>query len=117
MTQAKDHRYEAFLHGFVAARDPKNPRDTLVAIQEAETAWAGYCASGGLCIRLEEAAMIDWSRHETFVLEALSSHEAFVSGFITARAAKIQPLSLLMLDDAEAAGLIHLEHAEAAAHV
>ena len=32
-------RHEGFLHGFVAARDPKNPRDTLLALEEAERTW------------------------------------------------------------------------------
>jgi hypothetical protein len=32
-------RHEGFMHGFVAARDPKNPRDTLLALEEAERAW------------------------------------------------------------------------------
>lgn len=32
-------RHEAFVHGFVAARDPKNPRDTLLTLEEAERAW------------------------------------------------------------------------------
>lgn len=33
-------RHEGFLQGFVAARDPKNPRDTLLTLEEAERAWA-----------------------------------------------------------------------------
>ena len=37
-------RHEAFLHGFVAARDPKNPRDTLLALEDAERAWIIYLA-------------------------------------------------------------------------
>lgn len=32
-------RHEGFVRGFVAARDPKNPRDTLFALEEAERAW------------------------------------------------------------------------------
>ena len=32
-------RREAFVQGFVAARDPKNPRDTLLTLEEAERAW------------------------------------------------------------------------------
>lgn len=32
-------RHEGFMHGFVAACDPKNPRDTLLALEEAERAW------------------------------------------------------------------------------
>lgn len=32
-------RREAFIHGFVAARDPKNPRDTLLVLEEAERAY------------------------------------------------------------------------------
>jgi hypothetical protein len=32
-------RHEGFLHGFVVARDPKNPRDTLLVLEEAERAW------------------------------------------------------------------------------
>ncbi len=35
-------RHEAFVHGFVAARDPKKPRDTLLALEEAERAWDIY---------------------------------------------------------------------------
>lgn len=34
--------HETFLHGFVAARDPKNPRDTLLVLEEAEQAWNVY---------------------------------------------------------------------------
>ena len=33
-------RHEGFLHGFIAARDPKNPRDTLLVLEEAGRAWA-----------------------------------------------------------------------------
>lgn len=33
-------RREAFIHGFVAARDPRNPRDTLLVLEEAERAYA-----------------------------------------------------------------------------
>lgn len=32
-------RREAFVHGFVAGRDPKTPRDTLLVLEEAERAW------------------------------------------------------------------------------
>lgn len=32
-------RHEGFVHGFVAARDPKTPRDTLLILEEAERAW------------------------------------------------------------------------------
>jgi hypothetical protein len=32
-------RHEGFLQGFVAARDPKNPLDTLRTLEEAERAW------------------------------------------------------------------------------
>jgi hypothetical protein len=32
-------RHEGFIHGFVAARDTKTPRDTLLALEEAEKAW------------------------------------------------------------------------------
>ena len=32
-------RHEGFVHGFVAARDPKTPRDTLLVLEEAERAW------------------------------------------------------------------------------
>ncbi len=32
-------RHEGFVHGFVAAKDPKNPRDTLLTLEEAERAW------------------------------------------------------------------------------
>jgi hypothetical protein len=116
-TQAKDQRYEAFLHGFVAARDPRNPHDTLLALQEAEAAWASYCANDGFSVSLGEAAVIDWSRHETFVREAMSKHETFVHGFVAARAAKVQRLALLALDEAETAWRVHLGHTEAAAHV
>lgn len=116
-TEAKDRRYEAFLRGFVAARDPKNPHDTLLALQEAEAAWASYCTNNGFSVSLGEAAVIAWSRHETFVREALSRHETFVHGFIVARAAKVQRLSLLARDEAETAWHVHLSHTEAAAHV
>ena len=37
-------RHEGFLHGFVAARDPKNPRDTLHTLEEAARAWTVYVA-------------------------------------------------------------------------
>lgn len=32
-------RHEGFVHGFVAARDPKTPRDILLTLEEAERAW------------------------------------------------------------------------------
>lgn len=32
-------RHEGFVHGFVAARDPKTHRDTLLVMEEAERAW------------------------------------------------------------------------------
>ena len=32
-------RHEGFVHGFVAARDPKSPHDTLLVLEEAERAW------------------------------------------------------------------------------
>jgi hypothetical protein len=32
-------RHEGFVHGFVAARDPQTPRDTLLTLEEAERAW------------------------------------------------------------------------------
>ena len=35
-------RHEGFVHGFVAARDPKTPRDTLLTLEEAERAWVIY---------------------------------------------------------------------------
>jgi len=35
-------RHEGFVHGFVAARDPKTPRDTLLVLEEAEREWAIY---------------------------------------------------------------------------
>lgn len=35
-------RHEGFMHGFVAAREPKKPRDTLLALEEAERAWLIY---------------------------------------------------------------------------
>ena len=37
-------RHEAFLHGFVAARDPKNPGQTLRVLEEAERAWSVHFA-------------------------------------------------------------------------
>ena len=37
-------RHEGFVHGFVAARDPKNPRDTLLVLEEAERAWIVHLA-------------------------------------------------------------------------
>lgn len=37
-------RHESFVHGFVAARDPKNPHDTLLVLEEAERAWILHCA-------------------------------------------------------------------------
>ena len=35
-------RHEGFLHGFVAARNPKSARDTLLVLEEAERAWIIY---------------------------------------------------------------------------
>ena len=35
-------RHEAFIHGFVAARDPKYPGDTLRVLEEAEAAWLAH---------------------------------------------------------------------------
>lgn len=35
----KDLLRQGFMHGFVAARDPKTPRDTLLTLEEAERAW------------------------------------------------------------------------------
>ena len=32
-------RHEGFVHGFVAARDPKTPHATLLVLEEAERAW------------------------------------------------------------------------------
>lgn len=37
-------RREAFVHGFVAARDPKTPHDTLLMLEEAERAYILYAA-------------------------------------------------------------------------
>lgn len=37
-------RHEAFVHGFVAARDPKNPGATLLVLEEAEYAWKQHLA-------------------------------------------------------------------------
>ena len=37
-------RREAFVQGFVAARDPKTPRDTLLVCQEADQAWIVHLA-------------------------------------------------------------------------
>ena len=37
-------RHESFLHGFVTARDPKNPHDTLRVLEEAEHAWLVHLA-------------------------------------------------------------------------
>ena len=39
-------RHEGFVHGFVAARDPKTPRDTLLVLEEAERAWAVHVEHG-----------------------------------------------------------------------
>lgn len=32
-------RHEGFVHGFVAAREPKTAHDTLLVLEEAERAW------------------------------------------------------------------------------
>lgn len=32
-------RHEGFVHGFIAARGPNNPRDRLRVLDEAERAW------------------------------------------------------------------------------
>lgn len=37
-------RREAFVHGFVAARDPKTPRETLLVLEEADRAWTTHVA-------------------------------------------------------------------------
>lgn len=37
-------RREAFMQGFVAARDPKNPHDTLRVLEEADRAWTVHLA-------------------------------------------------------------------------
>jgi len=37
-------RHDGFVHGFVAARDPKTPRDTLLVLEEAERTWAIHLA-------------------------------------------------------------------------
>ena len=34
--------HEGFVHGFVEARAPKTPRDTLLALEEAESAWLAF---------------------------------------------------------------------------
>lgn len=44
-------RHEAFVQGFVAARDPKKPHDTLRACEEADRAFAIYLA----CKKMEDA--------------------------------------------------------------
>ena len=45
-------RHQAFLQGFVAARNPANPQDSLLALAEAEIAYAEYTSrktsEGGL---------------------------------------------------------------------
>ena len=110
-------RYGSFVHGFVAARDPKNPRDTLLALQEAETSWTDYCVNGGLSFNLESGSpAVDALLHHV-TREALSQHEVFVHGFVAARSAKAHRLSLLMLDEAETAWRVHLGHAKETAHV
>lgn len=38
-------RHEGFVHGFVAARDPKTPKDTLLVLEEAERAWTVFVAT------------------------------------------------------------------------
>lgn len=44
--QSNDHaRYEGFISGYVVARDPKTPRDTLLALEEAERAWLNFIAT------------------------------------------------------------------------
>jgi len=37
-------RREAFVQGFVAARDPKNPHDTLIVLEQADRAWTDHLA-------------------------------------------------------------------------
>jgi len=37
-------RREGFVHGFVAARDPKTPQATLLVVEEAESAWLIFLA-------------------------------------------------------------------------
>lgn len=37
-------RHEGFMHGFVAARDPKTPLATLLTLEEAERAWIVHIA-------------------------------------------------------------------------
>ncbi len=37
-------RHEGFVHGFVAARDPKTPHATLLVLEEAERAWIMHVA-------------------------------------------------------------------------
>ena len=37
-------RREAFVQGFVAARDPRTPRDTLRTLEEADRAFVIYAA-------------------------------------------------------------------------
>jgi len=116
-TQSNDPRYEVFLHGFVAARDPKNPGDTLLSLQEAEPAWASYCANKGLSVNLEGGTAAINALLGYLLREAFSQYEVFVHGFIAARAAKVQRLSLLALDEAETAWRVHLDHTETASHV
>lgn len=40
-------RHEGFLQGFVAAREPKNPHDTLLVLEEAERAYAVHVEQTG----------------------------------------------------------------------
>lgn len=42
--QKDQFRHEGFVHGFVAARGPKTPRDTLLVLEEAESAWTVHLA-------------------------------------------------------------------------
>jgi hypothetical protein len=42
--QKNQFRHEGFVHGFVAARDPKTHHETLRVLEEAELAWITHLA-------------------------------------------------------------------------
>lgn len=42
--QKNQFRHEGFVHGFVAARDPRTPGATLLVLDEAERAWIAHLA-------------------------------------------------------------------------
>ena len=44
-------RREGFVHGFVAARDPKTPHATLLVLEEAERAWTAHVAQRKEAVR------------------------------------------------------------------